>query len=323
MPEISVILPVYNGAETLPHTLRALSGQAFKDFEVLLCDDGSTDGSAAICARFCRADSRARLLQLHHHGVSSARNAGLDQAAGTYIAFLDCDDLPEPDWLSTLAQCAQPDGLGVCGYRVAGPDGAQLYGTGDLSVTRAVFTPRQFITVLFSNQLLYQGYVWNKLFSARLIGTGRPLRFAPHLSCNEDRHFLFWYLRRCGPVNYWGRECYRYRRRTSAPAYTPELLTELDAFEDMCRNLARTGPPEAAFYAEKDRFRAAAELYVMAWRQGGTPAQLRRLGAQVLDGRHYADQFGDYPVQIQAQMHWAVADALARRAGASNDIWRD
>lgn len=126
-PEISVIVPMYNSASRLSETLRALRLQTMTSFEVLLCDDGSTDETAQICHPFLLHDSRFRLLSLPHSGVSAARNRGLEQARGRYIAFCDSDDLPDPDWLSALKETMVPGGLSICGYRCVDRSGRELY----------------------------------------------------------------------------------------------------------------------------------------------------------------------------------------------------
>ena len=90
--KISVIIPVYNASGLLPDCLQSIALQTWTDLEVLLVDDGSTDDSAGICRSFCEKDSRFRLLQKENGGVSSARNLGLKEASGDYIAFVDADD---------------------------------------------------------------------------------------------------------------------------------------------------------------------------------------------------------------------------------------
>ena len=92
----SVIIPVYNAERTLRRCLDSLVDQSFDDYELLLINDGSTDGSDAICREYANAHPRVRYFAKENGGVSSARNLGLEQATGDYILFVDSDD-----WLST------------------------------------------------------------------------------------------------------------------------------------------------------------------------------------------------------------------------------
>lgn len=101
---ISVIIPVYNTERWLPECLDSLLAQKESDWEGILVDDGSTDSSADICRRYCAADPRFRLISQQNGGPSAARNTGLDNAQGEYIAFIDSDDTILPDYLSTLLE---------------------------------------------------------------------------------------------------------------------------------------------------------------------------------------------------------------------------
>ena len=103
MPGISVIVPVYQAEKFLSACAESVTNQTFSDWELLLVDDGCTDGSGAICDALAAADSRVRALhQPQNAGVSEARNRGLREARGEYVAFLDADDTFEPQTLEIL-----------------------------------------------------------------------------------------------------------------------------------------------------------------------------------------------------------------------------
>ncbi|MBR4473718.1 MAG: glycosyltransferase family 2 protein [Oscillospiraceae bacterium] len=99
MPQISVIVPVYNVEPYLRRCVDSILAQTFTDFELILVDDGSTDRSGAICDAFAQRDLRVRVIRQENGGQSSARNAGLDAARGTYICFIDSDDSVSKDLL--------------------------------------------------------------------------------------------------------------------------------------------------------------------------------------------------------------------------------
>lgn len=95
---ISIIVPIFNAAAYLPVCLDSLLGQTERDIQVLLVDDGSTDGSLAIADAYAAQDARINVLQQPHAGQSVARNNGLTHAQGDFIAFVDADDSLAPDW---------------------------------------------------------------------------------------------------------------------------------------------------------------------------------------------------------------------------------
>lgn len=99
---VSVIIPVYNAETVLTETIESVLGQTYKDFELLLIDDGSTDKSPSICDAFARRDNRIKVFHKINEGVSSARNFGLDHACGELISFVDNDDCLYPDFLATM-----------------------------------------------------------------------------------------------------------------------------------------------------------------------------------------------------------------------------
>ena len=102
--EISIIMPVYNAERFLHRSIASVLRQKFRDWELIIVDDGSTDNSYAICEDYARNYSGIRLFQLKHQGQACARNYGLKVAKGEYISFLDADDFMHPMMLYTLHQ---------------------------------------------------------------------------------------------------------------------------------------------------------------------------------------------------------------------------
>lgn len=100
MPVISVVMPMYNSAQYIEQTIRSIQAQTFDDWELLIVDDCSTDGSAEIIENFAATDKRIRLIRLKENvGAAVARNTALDAVTGRYVAFLDADDEWRPEKL--------------------------------------------------------------------------------------------------------------------------------------------------------------------------------------------------------------------------------
>lgn len=111
--KLSVIIPVYNKKRYLSGLLEQLRAQTFTDFECLLIDDGSTDGSGAVCDEFAAKDTRLRVFHIPNGGVSHARNVGLDHARGEYVTFIDADDRIHVDLLEKLYRHAETSGASM------------------------------------------------------------------------------------------------------------------------------------------------------------------------------------------------------------------
>ena len=128
---ISVIVPVYNVEDYLARCVDSILAQTHSNLEVILVDDGAKDSSGAICDDYAARDSRVKVIHKENGGLSSARNAGLEAAAGEYIAFVDSDDWIEPDAYSHLLEVMEKYGaLLVCGgrYDVDGGTGEKTIG---------------------------------------------------------------------------------------------------------------------------------------------------------------------------------------------------
>ena len=206
-PLVSVIVPVYNAAQTLERCVEGILAQSFSDFELILVDDGSTDASGAICAAYSDADSRVVVVSQPNKGVSAARNAGLDRARGRYVAFCDSDDTVKDYWLSSMVAVAEKAGMIVCGYNILRP-GEHEWTQETLGHTE-IFTDDDVLLETLLGKRLFQ-FIWNKLFKMSLIRES-GLRFDESFTIFEDEYFVLGYIRlvhrvicipECG-YNYW------------------------------------------------------------------------------------------------------------------------
>lgn len=111
---VSIIVPVYNVFPYLAQCLDSLCRQTYQKIEMILVDDGSTDGSEIICDRYAESDSRIQILHKKNQGVSAARNDGIDRAGGRYLIFVDADDCIRPELIEIYMQAAEPGTTVVC-----------------------------------------------------------------------------------------------------------------------------------------------------------------------------------------------------------------
>lgn len=112
-PEISIIVAVYKGEKYLNGCVDAILNQTFRDFEVILVDDGSPDNCPAMCDAIAKRDSRVRVIHQKNKGVDGAKNAGIDSARGNWIGFVDQDDLIDKTYYEKLYHAAQQAGAEI------------------------------------------------------------------------------------------------------------------------------------------------------------------------------------------------------------------
>ena len=128
MPKLSVIVPVYKAEKYLSSCVDSILGQTFSDLELILVDDGSPDRSGELCDAYAARDSRVRVIHKENGGVSSARNAGLDDARGEYITFVDSDDYIDADMYGCMLEKALAGAEAVlCDCLKEFPDRSQVY----------------------------------------------------------------------------------------------------------------------------------------------------------------------------------------------------
>lgn len=191
---ISVIVPAYNCVNSLAYCVHSVQQQTFSDWELILVDDGSTDGSNKLCDKFAAEDNRIRVIHKPNGGVSSARNTGIDAANGEYITFCDSDDYLEPDYLETLVQTAEsnPDcgHIWCCFQTVTGyqKENAEPNYISAESVLH--YTLNDYMTL---HEMWLDSGPCNKLYRTDVI-KGAEILFPEDLSLGEDLLFNLAYI---------------------------------------------------------------------------------------------------------------------------------
>jgi glycosyltransferase involved in cell wall biosynthesis len=171
---ITVIIPVYRVEAYLERCVDSVLKQTFRNTEIILVDDGSPDACPALCDAYARRDDRVRVIHQENQGLSGARNAGIEKAAGQYLAFVDSDDYLAPEFLERLYQaCVETDSdMSVCRWEYVKGEAIPEKGGGE---TR-VFTGRQMLGNLYTADGAYFVVAWNKLYRRELFeGIRYPL----------------------------------------------------------------------------------------------------------------------------------------------------
>lgn len=193
-PSVSIIVPVYNAEACLRRCVESVLNQEYADFELLLADDGSRDGSGRICDEYAAADSRVRVFHKENSGVSDSRNLCLDQARGRYLQFLDADDWITPDATKLLVRAMEEhrcDLVVADFYRVVGE---RVSHKGDIDED-GVLSREEYAAHMMENPAdFYYGVLWNKLYRRDIVEK-HSLRMDPDISWCEDFMFNLEYIR--------------------------------------------------------------------------------------------------------------------------------
>ncbi|MCL2328359.1 MAG: glycosyltransferase family 2 protein [Bacteroidetes bacterium] len=217
-PIVSIIIPVYNAEKYLRDCINSVLAQTFSDFELLLINDGSSDSSGKICDEYASHDVRIRVFHKENGGVSSARNFGIDNAKGKWVAFIDSDDWVEIAYLEHLLQGNDIVELRVAGYVDYRPKGKKIF---------------QLEPELFFNQQIQSYYakyistytifaVWGKLYLLSTINKYH-IRFDIRLSYGEDNVFNFMYLNNINSIGVNNYFEYNYRFVSNSLGYSASL----------------------------------------------------------------------------------------------------
>lgn len=204
-PLVSIIIPVYNVAPYLEQCLESIIHQTYKNIEVILVDDGSTDESGAICERYAHQDNRIQVVHKSYGGVSSARNVALDMMTGEWVLFVDSDDWIETNTLEIILSHKEDQadiiefGFSYCNCNTEHEDAQVFFG-------EILYSNRTALNFLVGGGLP-MGMMWDKLFRASVIG---DLRFIEG-RYYEDTPFIIELLWRARCYQYIPKVLYHYR----------------------------------------------------------------------------------------------------------------
>lgn len=188
-PLVSVIVPVYNSADSIRACIESIESQTYTDIEVIIIDDGSSDNSYDICNILAEKYKNIVLKKQHNKGVSAARNLGLAMASGGYLTFVDSDDAIAPKYVEKLVRKMSQNGITACSFDVFDSEIPTItfgdFRTKTLSKSEAEKS-------VYSSRGM-GGFVWGKLFDATLI-KNKNIEFDENIAICEDLLFCMAYL---------------------------------------------------------------------------------------------------------------------------------
>lgn len=247
-PCISVIVPVYNGQDYLRACIESIEGQTYGNLEVIIVDDGSSDGTGDLCRRLGEEYGNIEIIRMNDEGVSAARNAGLERMQGKFVTFVDADDRILPDMIEKLYCCITETDSDVagCGFfpwkeknelaqavqsqagmrqeRCSDADAAQ---TGRKEAVR-IYTVSEFIE---DGILKGNSRCWSKLYRASAVG---GTRFRPGLTIGEDMLFLvdmLPHINRIAEIPYKGYGYFQNPEGAMNRAFAPRYMDQIVCWE--------------------------------------------------------------------------------------------
>jgi len=189
-PLISIIIPVYNAGNTIQRCITSLLKQQYKNIQIVIVDDGSSDDSYQVCCKCASLDNRIKLIRQKNSGVGVARNQGIYESDGIYICFVDADDYVSEDFVGNLYLLMIENNaeLSICGlYEIRGKDILnKTVGTMEL------ITQQDAMEKLLREDS-FKGYVWNKMFKRSIILENHII-FDEDINLWEDVLFVFQYM---------------------------------------------------------------------------------------------------------------------------------
>lgn len=226
-PLISVVIPVYNVRSYLEACVESVLCQTYRNLQIVLVDDGSTDGSGGICDRYAKADGRVSVIHQKNGGLSAARNAGIGYSSGAFITFVDSDDILLPDAIEYLYGLSEATGanMSVCQRALIDENGAALPERGRYKNRSFRGNGRCMAGHFRAKE--FHGAAWGKLYRRWLFNA---LRF-PEGKCCEDVFVAYMVAANCQTIAIGREKKYLYRMRKNSIIHGEFSQRYLDAVE--------------------------------------------------------------------------------------------
>lgn len=228
--KVSIVVPVYNSEEYIDHCICSLVQQTYKNIEIIVVDDASTDKSLSICKRWESNNSIVKVIANNHEGVSQARNVGINNSSGDWIVFVDSDDFAEPQMIESMIAHSYGFDIVIGGYYAVKKNSKEeehfYYGDQVFDLNR-VEDQKLLIkdaTMSREGNSTNIGVPWGKLYKKKII-EDLQLRFVPGLSRMQDMIFNLSAFVNCLKIKYIDEPIYNYRLRDSSvtSAYKPDF----------------------------------------------------------------------------------------------------
>lgn len=224
---ITIIVPVYNTAEYLDQCVQSILNQSYRNLEIILVDDGSTDLSGSICDKYAVTDIRVRVIHQQNKGISEARNRGLDIAQGQYVTFVDSDDFIAPKMYEILINEMRITDADIVICNFACVDEEDNIIERQSPICNETLSVSSLIHKLYLNNFWYYTVVWNRIYKKEIFKT---LRFNL-MKVNEDNYIFYDSVKNARKIVTIQSPLYFYRRRIGSVMVSSMNIKKLDGIE--------------------------------------------------------------------------------------------
>lgn len=219
---ISVIVPIYNIKLYLEKCIQSIIGQSYSELEIILIDDGSTDGPAEICDRYASLDNRIKVLHKPNGGLVSARKAGLEAATGEYVVYVDGDDWIEPDLCENMLKEMLDSGADLVDanyYMDMGQEVVSMHS----NISYGIYDVEEIIPIMLCdenfNECRLKAFLWSKMFKRELL---EKVQYTvdERITFGEDVAVTYPYVLQCKKISILNYSGYHYVQHLSSMVYT-------------------------------------------------------------------------------------------------------
>lgn len=242
VPAVSVLIPAFNAGRYLRQCLDSVLAQSWKNIQIVVVDDGSSDDTLAICRKYEEQYSRISVYTQPNSGVAAARNALLERMTGEYVLFVDADDWIEPDMVEYLTGLAVSDNadIAVCGFLI---DDAKAPVQENVSLV----WEREYAVKEFLRHVEFNGSLCNKLIKTSIL---RGIKFQGGISYGEDALFIWKILQCAGKITVSNRRLYHYRMNSASISHQAWLPAKMGSghlvWEQICADTEKQWPQYSA-----------------------------------------------------------------------------
>ena len=216
--QISVIVPIYNVAEYLEKCIESILKQTYKNLQIILVDDGSTDGSSKICDDYAKIDSRIEVIHKTNGGLVSARKAGIQMATGDYVGYVDGDDWIEPDMYEQMLDCMITNSVDIVETQYFLEAGTQTKRM-ESKLAYGIYATENLIPIMLCdedfNECKMQPYLWSKLYKREMF-IPHQMRVDERILCGEDIAVVYPYILDCQNIYIMNYAGYHYVQRANS-----------------------------------------------------------------------------------------------------------